>query len=605
MNINGEDAERKEALELREKAEIMARHKEPCPPEKIEDMPPDEIRRLLHELRVHQIELEMQNEELRRAQVELDAARARYFDLYDLAPVGYCTLSEKNIILEANLNAALLMNTPRSQLVRQPLSRFILEEDAHIYYRFLKQLFETGDPRDFELRMTCAGGDPFWVRMTATLARNDTDHAQVCRVVMSDISEHKRMEAALRAAKEEAQLLGKQAEAANKAKSAFLANMSHEIRTPLNGVIGFLDLLGETSLDPEQREYVVDIGTSAHLLLGILSNVLDVSKIEAERLDLSPAPSDLRESVERALAPVRIAAASKGLSLAAQVEADVPERAVFDPIRLQQVLVNLLNNAVKFTEEGGVELAVNFTPLSGKAGAFTFSVKDSGIGMTPEECSRIFEPFYQVDCLHTRRYEGTGLGLSISLRLLEKMDASLEVESAPGEGSRFFFTLCLECETESALSPKAASPAETKYLPPGHTKENPVVLIVDNNPLQQKILSIMVSKTARFASLVLAEEGEEAVALFREHKPDLVFMDLHMPVKSGFQASAEIRALERKGIQEGVRCYIVAISADARPEIRGECLASGMDDYISKPFRKEKILAVIERCLGCGDRKGG
>ncbi|PKP67796.1 MAG: hypothetical protein CVT86_00490 [Alphaproteobacteria bacterium HGW-Alphaproteobacteria-8] len=162
--------------------------KAPSPPEEVEEMPADEIRRLLHELRVHQIELEMQNEELRRAQVELDATRAKYFDLYDMAPVGYCTLSAKHIVLEANLNAAVLLDTPRSRLVRQPLARFIAGEDAHIYYHHWRKLFETGDPQDFELRMTCADGAPFWVRMTASLGGNETGGAPVCRMVIIDIS---------------------------------------------------------------------------------------------------------------------------------------------------------------------------------------------------------------------------------------------------------------------------------------------------------------------------------------------------------------------------------------------------------------------------------
>ena len=423
-----------------------------------------------------------------------------------------------------------------------------------------------------------------------------------------DITERKLAEERLRETLANARILRKDAEAANRAKSAFLANMSHEIRTPLNDVIGFLALLAGTRLDEEQQEFVRNIDTSARLLLDIISDVLDLSKIEAEQLDLKPVPSDLRGAVDRSLAPVRASAAGKGVALLAVVEENVPETAVFDPVRLEQVLVNLLSNAVKFTERGSVELSVRFSPLSESEGDFTFSVQDTGIGISPEARSRIFEPFYQADDSSTRRYGGTGLGLPICERLLRKMGSALEVESMPGDGSRFYFTLRLECvDGTGEVDPgdRAKEPPERlAHIPPGKMKEHPVVLIVEDEKMSMKMLVLLVSKLAPSASVLRAENGGQAVALFRERRPDLIFMDLSMPGKDGFEATAEIRAQEMEETPECGRCCIVALTADALSETRGECLAAGMDDYLSKPVQRNEIWAVLERCLG-GEGCGG
>ena len=420
--------------------------------------------------------------------------------------------------------------------------------------------------------------------------------------IFQDITERKRAEYELRRTLADAQFLRHEAEAANRAKSAFLANMSHEIRTPLNGVIGFLGLLADTPLDETQREYLGNVDVSAHLLLNILSNVLDISKIEAERLELKPAFSNLRESLRRALAPLRAAAAEKDIALTSVVEANVPERAVFDSVRLEQVLVNLVSNAVKFTEKGSVELSLHFAPLSGNTGAFTFSVKDTGIGVAPEAEERIFEPFYQVDDSNTRKYGGAGLGLSICKRLLQKMGSELRVESVPGKGSRFYFTLRLPCGEGAAETPSEEAGAVRVCAGrrlPGPEKEHPVVMIVEDDRLNMKMLAVIVSKIAPSVAVLQAEDGERGVALFKERRPDLVFMDLQMPVKDGFQACAEIRALEMEDASpENGRCCIIALTADVMPETRSECLARGMDDYLAKPARKEEIMAVVERCLG-------
>ena len=609
MSMSREEAGRDEARELRANAERLALEKEPCTQEKVEEMSADEIRRLLHELRVHQIELEMQNEGLRRAQVELDATRAKYFDLYDMAPVGYCTLSAKHIVLEANLNAAVLLDTPRSLLVRQPLARFIAGEDAHIYYHHWRKLFETGDPQDFELRMTCADDAPFWVRMTATLGGNETGGAPVCRMVIIDISEHKRMQEALRAAKEEAELLGEQAETANRAKSAFLANMSHEIRTPLNGVIGFLDLLAETPLDTMQREYAGYIRTSAYALLEVISDVLDISKIEADKLDLERIRTDIPEVLRQAAAIVGAVAKTKKLPISLHIGKEVPRYAVVDPLRLKQILINLLGNAVKFTEKGSVELSLDFVAKEDGKGDFLFSVRDTGIGIGAEDRVKLFKPFCQADASSTRKYGGTGLGLAISDALLKKMGSGLELESAPGEGSRFFFTLRTDfIADENTQQPLGDAALEDDFrsapFQPVRTAKAPRILIVEDVELNRKMLRMVVSKFVPDASFFEASDGDESVALFRKYAPDLVFMDIQMPGTDGYKATAEIRAMEKElpasaeERQAVRRTPVIALTADIQTGTKDACFASGMDAYLSKPINMNVLLDILERYLG-------
>ncbi len=532
----------------------------------------------------------------KRAEDELRERESRLLSIFEHSPMGMVLFGEDGVILDCNNINVEMMGSTREKIIGFNTARGSSPEVREALGTAL-----SGKPSVYEGEYTSVtGGKTLFLRISFNPVNPGQNPTPVI-AALEDIGERKRAEERLRETLANARVLQQEAESASRAKSAFLANMSHEIRTPLNGVIGFLGLLAETPLDEEQREYLDNVDSSAHLLLGILSNVLDISKIEAERLDLAPVSSVLRATVERSLSPVRVASAEKGLSLAVRVEPNVPERAVFDPVRLEQVLLNLLNNAVKFTEEGGVELSVGFAPLAGNAGAFTFSVKDSGIGMSPEEQSRIFEPFYQADSSNTRKYGGAGLGLSIAARLLQAMGSSLEVESAPGEGSRFFFTLRLECGTNAfSLTPGEAEVPreEEKLIPHGKIKENPVVLIVEDEQLNMRMLSMTVTKLAPSAKVVQAQDGEEALALFREHKPDLVFMDLHMPVKNGFQAAAEIRGLELESDPDGERCCIVAVTADVLPETRGACLAGGMDGYISKPVRKEEVRAALERCLG-------
>ena len=412
---------------------------------------------MLHELRVHQIELEMQNEELRRAQEELEASRARYFDLYDLAPVGYFTLSEQGLILEANLAGAGLLGVTRGDLAKQPLSRFILPEDQDIYYRHRKQLFETGSPQVYELRMLRADATPFWARFEATAAQ-DADGAAVCRVVVSDISDRKQAEEALRKANEgleqrvrertaELEATNKSlekanrlAECANRAKSEFLTNMSHEIRTPMTAILGYADLMLDENVGRATREHVAVIKRNGEHLLGLISDILDLSKIEAGKLQIEPTRCSPVQVVAEVASLMRTQAAAKQLKLKTELVQPLPETVLTDPLRLRQVLVNLVGNAIKFTDQGEIRLAVRLNADSDRV-SLCFDVTDTGIGMNEEQIGKLFKPFSQVDNSSTRKFGGTGLGLCISKHLAEALGGTIEVRSEPGKGSTFSVTI--------------------------------------------------------------------------------------------------------------------------------------------------------------------
>jgi PAS domain S-box-containing protein len=457
-----------------------------------------------------------------------------------------------------------------------------------------EQMRNTGRITDYEVHATDANGRIFHGLLSG---ERITIHGRPhLLTVTMDITARKQAEEALQTAKENAEWLGEQAEAASKAKSAFLANTSHEIRTPLNGVIGFLDLLACTQLDEKQKEYVEGIRTSAYSLLDVINDVLDISKIEAERIELESVPADPRELARQSLNIVRGTARKKGLRLSLDIGPDVPQRVFVDSSRLKQVLVNLLANAVKFTHQGGVELMLSCKAEADENCILSFSVEDTGIGIGEESISRIFEPFYQADSSNTRKYGGTGLGLSICSALLQMMGSSLRVESVPGEGSRFFFDLRVG-RVPDAEKPKQELPG-TFPLDPLALEKKPTLLIIEDEEITRRLLRLFISKITP-ADVIEAESAEQGIALFREHLPDLVFLDLQMPGHDGHWTAQRIREIEPCSLHTP----IIAFTADVQPSTREACFKSGMDDYMSKPADLYSIRGILERFLKGNDEK--
>ncbi|MBD1395537.1 response regulator [Pontibacter sp. JH31] len=409
--------------------------------------------------------------------------------------------------------------------------------------------------------------------------KNNREEADGILIIAKDISELKRTEKALRKAK-------RKAEVANEAKSDFLSSMSHEIRTPLNGIMGFTDLLLKTELNPTQQQYISLIKTSGVTLTKLLNDILDLHKVEQNKIYLEAIPFNVRESLASSLEPYKHLAETKGISFSSTIEESVPDWTIGDPTRINQVVVNLVSNAIKFTQEGRIDVHFRADQLEGDEVLLTCSVTDTGIGIPADKQAMVFESFTQSDQSTSRKFGGSGLGLAISKKLAKLLKGDLQLISPlPGQerGSLFWFTIRLKKVHQTEQTSDNIQD-DTSYMVPAGTR----ILVVDDNEINVMILQTVLENMG--ATVHTAFNGQDAVDMAQAEPYQLVFMDIQMPGMSGLEAT--------KLLQEAnYKTPIIAFSANAFPNDIVKSLEAGMVDHLCKPFEQHDLVMMLRKWL--------
>jgi signal transduction histidine kinase/CheY-like chemotaxis protein len=579
------NAEVKQFADLRERAEsLLSVYKDWTIKNNIDSEESSlSIIELIHELEVHQTEIEIQNEELRRAQQEISDLQLEYEDLYEFAPCGYLSLNKKGGVTRANLTAANMFGVERGRLVLFGLGSFIDDEFMGNFYAKRKEAARTQTRQSLEIRIIPLNkrnsNEALWVQADIESDFNNKGEFQGWRVVLSEISQRKQLEQDLIEAKETA-------EQSNVAKSSFLSMMSHELRTPMNPIMGFIQLLLECeNLTDEQLNWLKVMNKSSQSLLKLIEDILDISRIETDHLPLVLQAIDVRTFFNE-LAPVFLPTIyQKGLKFSLEIDGTVtPETLrLMDPNRLRQVLLNVVNNAIKFTQTGKIGIIVSLMelPSSSQDPMLQVRVYDTGPGIPHGEHLSIFEPFKQIDSSYTRKHGGVGLGLAICKKLVELMRGQIYVNVDYDEGAMIQIDLPAPryIETSTFIAPE-------KELAPEARVEN--ALLVEDDPSNALLIMQMLESMGIVVTHL--STGVEVERICEDESFDLILMDIRMPEMDGYEAT---KALRRKG----VLTPIIAVTAHAFQRDHQACLNAGMDFWLTKPFGIQELKSAIAEAL--------
>jgi two-component system, sensor histidine kinase and response regulator len=538
------------------------------------------LRQWTAELAQTNAELAREIAERQRVEHELRQAETKYRSIFENAVEGIFQTTPDGRYLSVNPALARIYGYETPEALISSLTD--IGGQLYVYpsrrAEFARLLHEHSTVSGFESQVYRRDGRVIWITETARAVRDVSGVLLYYEGMVEDISERKRAEEELQKAKVAA-------EAATRAKSEFLANISHELRTPMNGIIGMTEVALDTALTPEQREYLTIVQDSADALLELLNDILDFSKIEAGRWELESIDFSLRDTLEMALKTLAIRAHRKGLELAYHIPATVPDALLGDPGRLRQIVVNLIGNAIKFTEQGEVVIHVTVERHIQNEVALHFTVTDTGIGIPPDKQQLIFTPFTQADNSMTRRFGGTGLGLSISSGLVAMMDGRLWVESAVGQGSTFHFTARFGVRTDARAQP----------APAWDSRHDLPVLVVDDNATNRRILEEQLRGWGMRPTMV--DGGQAALAALHQARQEgvpfpLVLLDAHMPTMDGFSVAAQLK--QSPGLTHAT---IMMLTSGGQSSDAARCRELGITSYLTKPIRQSELLHAIGTVL--------
>lgn len=523
-----------------------------------------EMKRLVHELQTHQIELKLQNEELIRSRNIAETATQKYTELYDFSPWGYITLTSEGEITNLNLEATKILGQVRSKLLKSFFHFYISNEYHEDFHSFIKMAFKKQSQNEnfFECKINNGSGNNLHVSMKAIL---DKDLNELY-LVMTDITKRAELE---------------------EQKTAFLARMSHEIRTPLNGIIGCCDLISLDDLSKKDKDIMEMIFISSDRLKKTVDEILDFSKIQNREMRVVESYIEIRELIKNVLSMIESIRIKKNDEVFININPQVPEKIFSDPRLLERILINLLSNSYKFTTSGKIHIEIDLESPSKKDSLLKFCIYDTGIGIDANYLPFIFDPYSQENESLTREFEGTGLGMPIVKKLVNLLGGKIKVESEKGKGTKIEFTIRAK---EVYEIPSGILPLEkrVRQLSNFSTKFPLKVLIVDDD-------EISLTAEKKFLELMgytpdLARNGLEALEAYKNKHHDLIFMDVRMPVMDGIEATKGILDLKWEK-----RPVIIAASGDTTNEIFYKCKMNGMNDFITKPFRKEEIGNIIQK----------